>query len=229
MSHEDSGASPPRSTPPSSGVAVLVLAAPSGTGKTTVARRLLDEYPDLFRFSVSATTRNPRGTEQNGTDYHFLNEDEFRAGIAAGRFLEWAEVHGRLYGTPWSELEAEPAGSRVTLLDIDVQGALQVRERVPGATLVFLLPPSGPTLVRRLRARGTDDDAEVLRRLEGALAELDQAEHFDYVVENDDLDTTVQTVKSLAKIARLSVRPSAVPERVEELKEEIRESAEATP
>jgi len=214
-------------------MSVVVLAAPSGTGKTTVARALLASDPDRFRFSISATTRAPRGSERNGVDYHFLTESEFRAQIAQGAFLEWAEVHGRLYGTPMAELsrgaEGIPGASTTdatTVLDIDVQGAVQVRDRLPGAILIFLLPPSGSTLMRRLQARGTDSAPEIQKRLRGALEELDQVHHFHYAVVNEDVAATVQTVKSIAEIARFMVRrPSGLLDRVATLQTEIRDLA----
>ncbi len=210
---------------------VLVIAAPSGTGKTTVARSLLRNYPDRFRFSVSATTRPPRGDEKDGVDYHFLDASDFEARVERGEFMEWASVHGRLYGTPWVEVcrpVPQHGPAAVTVLDIDVQGALQVRERVQGATLVFLFPPSGAVLVDRLRQRGTDEGAEIERRMAGALAELDGAEHFDFVVVNDRLEETVATVAAIASAERLRVRDkSEILLRTAELKQEIKEAAAA--
>lgn len=209
---------------------VLVIAAPSGTGKTTVARELVDRHPNRFRFSVSATTRQPRGEERDGVDYHFVDAAGFEQMIADGALLEWAVVHGRRYGTPWSEVRrprVPGAPTSVTVLDIDVQGALQVRDRVESAILVFLLPPNGAVLVNRLRGRGTDDTAEIERRMAGALEELDEAEHFDFVVVNDQLEEAVETVKAIARAHGVRVTdPAVVRRQTKDLKAEIREAAE---
>lgn len=209
---------------------VLVIAAPSGAGKTTVARRLVDEYPERFRFSVSATTRPPRGSERDGVDYHFLDASAFDGMIERGDLLEWAHVHGNRYGTPWSEVQNAPPDSPaevLTVLDIDVQGALQVRERHKDAILLFLFPPSGSILVERLRKRGTDHEDVIRRRLAGALDELAQAEHFDFVVVNDQLDETVATVAAIARAELKRVRDRAtVRHHVEQLQREIEEAAD---
>lgn len=208
---------------------VLVLAAPSGTGKTTVARELVGCEPDRFRFSVSATTRAPRGEERDGVDYHFVDTEVFERMITEGALLEWAVVHGRRYGTPWAEVSRPslPGGADpITVLDIDVQGALQVRDRVESAILVFLLPPNGAVLVDRLRGRGTDDTAEIERRMAGALDELDEAEKFDFVLVNDQLEETVATVKAIARAHGVRVTdPQAVRRQTKNLKAEIREAA----
>jgi len=176
----------------------LVLAAPSGVGKTTVARALCAAEPHVV-FSVSATTRPPRAGERDGVDYWFLTEAEFRARVAAGAMLEWAEVHGHLYGTPRANLEAAQAEGRHLLLDIDVQGAQQVRQRVPGTVLVFLLPPSVEVWLARLRRRGSEDAAALQRRLEAARRELLAAAEFDYIVVNDALEETVATMRAILR------------------------------
>ena len=174
----------------------MVLAAPSGTGKTTLARRLV-RGSDRYAFSVSATTRRPRGTEKDGIDYHFLDREAFLAMVARGEFAEWAEVHGRLYGTPKAELaEASRRGTHV-VLDIDVQGARQVKEAVPGTKLIFVLPPSLDALLERLQGRGTEEAADIGRRLSSAVEELGAAEWFDYVVVNDDLDRCLVEVEEI--------------------------------
>ena len=213
----------------------FVLAAASGAGKTTLSR-LLRQRVDRLELSISFTTRAPRGTEQNGVDYHFVSDDQFRDKIDNGDFIEWAEVHGNLYGTPWSEVDpgtdaAEGEGrTATTVLDIDVQGALQVRERLEGAILVFLLPPSGQILVERLRRRGTDDGDTIERRLQGALAELDQVEHFDFVVVNDVLEDTVATVTAIADAEAARIRDvDEVVALAQALKREIEQAAELSP
>lgn len=175
---------------------LLVLAGPSGGGKTTVCRRIVASRPDV-RFSVSATTRSPRPGERDGADYRFLSRDSFDALIESDGLLEWAEVHGERYGTPRETLSKASDGGSHLLLDIDVQGARQVREREPGAVLVFLLPPTGEVLVERLRRRGSEDEEAVRRRLRTALSELAAVQEFDYVVVNDDLDVTVSAVQAI--------------------------------
>jgi guanylate kinase len=176
----------------------VVLAAPSGTGKTTLARRLVDRFEE-YTFSVSATTRAPRAREDSGVDYHFLDRPGFEHMVEHGELVEWAEVHGRLYGTPRAEIERAAAAGKHVILDIDVQGARQVRSNVPDAVLIFLLPPSVDDLMARLTGRGTEGDAEVARRLRSALAELQAAAEFDYVVVNDDLERCIAEVRHIVE------------------------------
>jgi guanylate kinase len=176
----------------------LVLAAPSGTGKTTIAHALVERF-SRFVFSVSATTRPPRGDEKNGVDYDFLSRPRFEAMIEAGELVEWAEVHGNLYGTPRRNLDAAAARGKHVVLDIDVQGARQIRERVPEAVLMFVFPPSAAALWGRLTARGTEPLEEVRRRLTAASGELAEARHFDYIVVNDDLDRAISRVRAIVE------------------------------
>ncbi len=178
------------------GASPLVLSAPSGTGKTSIARRLVSES-DGFSFSVSATTRPARGHERDGVHYHFSTPSEFRAMLDAGELLEWAEVHGHMYGTPRRNLLRSERRGEQLVLDIDVQGALQVKTRVPEAVLVFVLPPSGDALVERLRGRGTEAREIVMRRLRNARGELERAEDFDHVVINEELDRAVREVRTV--------------------------------
>lgn len=180
---------------------LVVLAGPSGVGKGTVHRRLREEIADV-ELSVSATTRPPRAGEQDGVDYHFVDRATFETMAADGRLLEWAEYAGNLYGTPRVPVEQAVAAGRVVLLEIEVQGALQVLERVPGALTVFLVPPSWEELERRLRERGTEDDATVARRLETARRELACRDDFDHLVTNDDLERCVAEVCRLIEAAR---------------------------
>lgn len=174
----------------------VVLAAPSGTGKTTIAHALVERF-DSFVFSVSATTRPPRGAERHGEDYEFVSRDEFERMVRAGDLVEWAEVHGNLYGTPARNLKRARDMGKYPVLDIDVQGARQIRLHVPDAMLIFIIPPSAEVLRRRLAGRGTEGEEELRRRMRGALVELDEAEGFDHVVVNEDLDQAVEGIRSL--------------------------------
>jgi guanylate kinase len=179
----------------------VVLAAPSGSGKTTIARALVEREPD-FAFSVSATTRPPRPGEEDGRDYWFVSEPRFREMVRNGELAEWAEVHGNLYGTPVASLVTASQGGRHVVLDIDVQGARQIREAVPEAALLFILPPSTEVLFERLRARGTEGEETLRRRLTTALKELAAAESFDHFVLNDDLERAIEEVRILARTGR---------------------------
>lgn len=174
----------------------IVLAAPSGTGKTTLARRLVETAAE-YGFSVSATTRPARSGERDGIDYHFRDRATFESMVERGELIEWAEVHGHLYGTPRNELELAVQRGVHVVLDIDIQGARQIRASVPEAVLVFVLPPSVRELLARISARGTEDRGAVARRLRTALQELDAAQDFDYVVVNDGLDDCLERVRSI--------------------------------
>ena len=176
----------------------IVLAATSGTGKTTLARRLV-AGSDRYVFSVSATTRPPRRGEVDGVDYHFLSRREFRERIEEGDFAEWAEVHGRLYGTPRSEIDSAARRGEHVVLDIDVQGARQIRDTVPDAKLIFVLPPSVDIMMARLQRRGSEDPESVARRLQSALSELQAVPEFDYVVVNDDLDECLYEIRRIVE------------------------------
>ena len=176
----------------------LVISAPSGAGKTTLARLLRQRHPEVV-FSVSATTRAPRPAEKDGRDYHFVGRDEFVRMRDAGELIEWAEVHGNFYGTPLENVRRARARGEFLLLDIDVQGARQIRERVADAVLVFILPPSGTVLVERLKARGTEDAVVLRRRLTNAEDEIHAAPEFDHVVVNDDLETAVAELEAILR------------------------------
>jgi guanylate kinase len=176
----------------------IVLAAPSGTGKTTIAHRLVEGTGE-FVFSVSATTRKPRKGERNGMDYEFIGRPEFEAMISRGDLAEHAEVHGNFYGTPLRNFEEAGESGEHLVLDIDVQGARQIRERIPEALLVFVIPPSAEVLVSRLTKRGTEADDEVARRLRAAMRELSRARDFDHVVVNDDLERAVEEIRRVAR------------------------------
>ncbi|MDL2207506.1 guanylate kinase [Desulfovibrio sp. OttesenSCG-928-F20] len=181
----------------------LVICAPSGTGKSTLARRLLDEFP-RFAFSVSCTTRSPREGEEHGVHYEFLSREEFQRRRDVGFFAEWAEVHGNFYGTPLESTRDLLAQGRDLLFDLDVQGASQLRRTVPGARLIFILPPSIEELERRLRQRGTETEESLARRLSVAAKELVQAHWFNSWIINDDLEQAWQELRALYIAATLS-------------------------
>ncbi len=180
---------------------LFVISAPSGVGKTTLVRLLLQELPEL-RFSVSCTTRPPRPGETDGKDYHFLDRAAFLAGIQEGRFLEWAQVHGEYYGTDRLILEAWLEAGKDVLLDIDVQGARQVRCLFPLAHTLFILPPSWEVLEQRLQARGTEAQEQIAARLSAAHREVQEAPWYDFIVVNDLLETAVADLVAIIRAAR---------------------------
>jgi guanylate kinase len=180
---------------------LLVLAGPSGVGKGTIGKALLARDPGLA-WSVSATTRAPRAGEQDGVDYRFLTEDEFVALRDAGSFLEWFEVFGQLKGTPRAPVEEALAAGRDVLMEVDVQGALAVREQIPDALLVFVRAPSRQVQRERLAGRDSDDAEQVARRIAEAEAEEALADRFDATVVNDDLDATVNEVAAILAARR---------------------------
>ncbi len=179
----------------------FVVAAPSGTGKTTVCRQVT-ERDGRISFSVSHTTRRRRDAEVEGRDYFFVDEPEFRSLVAKGEFLEWAEYNAHLYGTSWKAIDRGLAGGRDLLLEIEVQGARQVRERRLDARLIFLLPPSMEELERRLQGRGTDSEEEIRRRLKVANRELKAVGGFDYGVANDDVECCVENLLEIIRSER---------------------------
>ena len=167
---------------------LLILSSPSGAGKTTLTRMLQERYPEL-RFSVSHTTRRPRANEIDGRDYHFVDRARFCELVNEGAFVEWAEVHGNLYGTSRAEIERARATAdcRGMIFDIDFQGARQIRAKVNDAIGVFILPPSMEELERRLRGRASDSEDVIQRRFQAAKREIDHYALFDYVIVNDEL------------------------------------------
>lgn len=178
-----------------------MIAGPSGVGKGTVVRRVLEMVPEL-ELSVSATTRRRRAAERDGYDYTFVDDLEFDRMIVAGELLEWAEVFGGRYGTPAEPIRRAMEAGRDVLLEIDVQGARQVREAVPEAVLVFLAPPSLDELERRLRSRGTEDEERLARRLATATRELRAGDWFDHVVVNDELEGASSQVAAIIESTR---------------------------
>jgi guanylate kinase len=184
---------------------VFVITGPSGVGKGTLIRLLRERVPGLA-LSVSATTRAPRPGEHDGLDYHFLSDAEFARRVAAGEFVEWAEYSGRRYGTLRSELERHLAEGRPVVLEIEVQGARQVRGAMPEAVQIFIEPPDGEALKDRLVGRGTDDPDAIARRLAVAESELAAADEFQYRVVNDRLD---EAVARLVEIVTTAVHSGA--------------------
>lgn len=193
---------------------LIVVSAPSGAGKTSLAERVLKRVPNL-RFSISYTTRQPRGSEQHGLDYYFVSEEEFQAMGEHGEFLESAEVHGRLYGTHKARVEEMLAAGLDVMLDIDVQGAEQVRRRVPNAISIFVLPPSRDVLESRLLTRNLNQPGDIEQRLRNGVVEVQLYEHFDYVIVNDDLDRALAQLEAIIIAERC--RPGRQSNRIESI------------
>lgn len=174
----------------------IILSSPSGGGKTTIAKRLLQVRDDLG-YSVSCTTRPPREGEVEGQDYYFRSRGEFERGQRAGEFAESAEVHGHLYGTLRSEVERVLASGRHVIMDIDVQGAAQFKAAFPSSVLIFVLPPSAKVLLERLEARKTEDNESMIRRLRSAKEELKAVDLYPYVIVNHQVDAAVDEVSRI--------------------------------
>lgn len=180
---------------------VIVVSAPSGAGKSTVLGRILEELPGI-RFSVSHTTRRPREGEADGVHYHFVSKKAFEELKSSGRMLEWARVHDHLYGTSHAEYERAKSEGVDLLLDVDVQGAAQVRMKIPDSVSIFILPPSFEALERRLRGRGSESEAVVARRLRVAAEEASLFGEYEFTMVNDDLDRCVESLKCVIRAAR---------------------------
>jgi guanylate kinase len=189
---------------------VVILSAPSGGGKTTITKALLGRRSDVG-YSVSATTRPPRSGERDGEAYHFVGRQEFEAKVAAGEFLEWASYAGQLYGTLRREVEAVLASGRHVLLDIEINGARQVREAypAPASMSVFVVPPSVDELLKRLRRRGSGNDADLQQRMNRVVEEVREAWTFDYLVVNDTLEHAVEEVGAILDGTRAKRKLSA--------------------
>lgn len=180
---------------------LIVLSAPSGSGKTSLASRVLEELPGL-KFSVSHTTRKPRTGERYGVEYYFVSEPEFKEMIGSEAFLEYAFVYGHYYGTSKEFVEGALESGDDVLLDIDVQGAMNIKNLVPDAVMVFVLPPSLEVLQSRLRLRALDEGSSIERRLENAKQEIGYYKDYGYIIINEDIETSVLELKSIILAAR---------------------------
>jgi guanylate kinase len=199
---------------------VFIISAPSGSGKSTLVKRLLETIPGLM-FSVSYTTRAPRGQEKDGENYHFVAHEEFRAMIGRGEFLEWAQVFGKdYYGTHQGILENARASGCDLVLDIDVQGARQLKDRIPEAVTIFILPPSRKVLEDRLRARGEDREDVIERRLREAAVEIQKYKDYDYVLINRDLPLSDATLSAIVRAER--IRRDRIEDQIEPILETFR-------
>jgi guanylate kinase len=180
---------------------LFIISAPSGAGKSTLCRAVRQRLPDL-RYSVSYTTRRPRGEEKNGVDYHFITQAAFRKGINADKWAEWAEVHGNYYGTSAEFIDRALGQGCDVLLDIDVQGMEQILKRYPDSVTIFIMPPSLAVLRQRLQDRGTDSAASISKRLDNAAAELRQRKRYRHIVVNDQLEEAVEKLTAIIAAGR---------------------------
>jgi len=204
---------------------VIVISAASGSGKSTLLGRLLEAHPEL-EFSVSYTTRAPRGREQDGKDYYFVTREEFEACLAAGEFLEHAQVFGHYYGTHRGAVDRAQAEGRDVVLDIDVQGARQLKSKLPDAVSVFILAPSRAELERRLRARAEDSEETIRRRLREAAGEIARWGDYDYVVVNREVDESLRTLEAILRAERC--RRQRMAEELRPILESFREHGEGS-
>lgn len=198
---------------------VFIISAPSGSGKSTLVRGLLESDPKLV-FSISHTTRKPRGHEVDGESYFYISREEFLDRIAHDEFLEHAEVFGNFYGTHQDVWQKAQAEQKDLLLDIDVQGARQLKEKIPDAVTIFVLAPSRDILEQRLRARGEDAEQVIERRLREAAAEIQNWDRYDYILVNEQVEDSVETLRSIVRAER--VRRSRVGSRIQPILETFR-------
>ena len=187
---------------------LIVVSGASGTGKGTVCKKILDQSPNIA-YSISATTRNPRPGEVNGREYYFLSQDEFKTWISEEKFLEYAEVYGNFYGTPLNKIEERLNRGEDILLEIDVQGALNVKRKCPEGVYIFLLPPSLDELKRRIEGRGTESPESLARRLKNAVAEIKIGLEYDYVVVNDTIDNAAAQILAILTAERCKIARNA--------------------
>ncbi|MGM0501163.1 MAG: guanylate kinase [Bacillota bacterium] len=183
---------------------LIILSGPSGVGKGTILSALMDDYDDIH-YSVSATTREARAGEENGEDYYFLAEDKFKALVEQGEFLEWAQVHNNYYGTPIKYVKENLEQGEDVILEIDIQGAEQIKEKELEAIFVFILPPSLEELKSRIYHRGTETEEAIKTRLKNAEKEISKVQEYDYAIVNDDIDASVQKLKSIIIAERCRV------------------------
>ena len=183
---------------------LIVVSGASGTGKGTVCKKILADLPAVA-YSISATTRAPRPDEVDGKEYYFISRDEFKAWIDDGKFLEFAEVYGNYYGTPLNKIEERLKCGEDILLEIDVQGALNVKRKMPEGIYIFLLPPSLEELKRRIEGRGTETPESLKRRLANAVAEIQIGREYDYAVVNDSVDNAAAQIKAILAAERCKV------------------------
>jgi guanylate kinase len=188
---------------------IFVVSGPSGSGKSTILRHLLQRVKGVG-YSVSHTSRTPRGTEKEGVDYHFVDRAGFRSMIEQGAFVEWAEVYGDFYGTSFKSLYGQKEKGRDLLLDLDLQGAINIKNQFSESVLIFLVPPTVAVLEQRLRDRGTDDEAIILKRMNKAHDEIRNFMEYDYVVINEALDRTIATVESIIISERCRAKRQAL-------------------
>lgn len=179
----------------------MAISAPSGAGKTTLCKRLLQSSPS-FIFSVSFTTRHPRKNEIEGVDYYFVSREEFQKMVNARKFVEWAEVHGQLYGTSANLLNKAVEAEKDVVLEVDVEGGTQIKKNYPQAVLVFLLPPSWQELEKRLKSRRTEDYERVKERIKQAKKEIDYAPYYDYLIINDDINRALDDLIAIIRAER---------------------------
>ena len=174
------------------------MSAPSGAGKTTLCKKVIESFPEI-RFSISCTTRNKRVGEEHGRDYHFIDENRFREMIKDGSFAEWAKVHDKLYGTTVNDINMAINEGIDLILDIDWQGAKQIKEKIDGGVYIFILPPSIDELEKRLLNRGKDSKGTINKRIKNAKEEISHASWYDYNITNDNLEEATKTLKSIFK------------------------------
>ncbi len=199
---------------------LIVISGFSGAGKGTAVRRLLEKYPD-YSLSISATTRKPREGEVNGREYFFKTKEEFEEMIAQGKLVEYASYVGNYYGTPWEYVDSQLSSGRNVILEIEIQGALKVKEKFPDTVLMFMMPPSASELYSRLAGRGTEDEATIMNRMRTASVEAQGIENYDYIVINDDLEKCVDDINGI--IETVKSKPLANQEFIDRMRLELTE------